>query len=122
MRRKLASARRSVCSKVSLQAYCKPPWGTTGMVVLSDISEHGCRIRLANTPLATGARVIIRTAALLGASGTVRWAENSMVGIEFDRPLPASLLRHLDSQRASGTKLIIPSQQSPKNQRNLEHA
>lgn len=107
-----ASARRSLRSVIVTPANCERPWGTIEKVLLVDISADGCRIATFGAPLCLGARVLIRSAALLGGSGTVRWAEADSAGIEFDTPLLAGTLQHLEQQHGGGTTLIIPNSQT----------
>ena len=104
-----ASSRRSPRSAIVSPANCELPWGRIEPVVLADISAGGCRITTHGAPLSQGARVLIRTAALFGASGTVHWDEEHRAGIEFDAPLAASILQHLEDNHAGGTTLIIPN-------------
>ena len=104
-----ASARRSLRSAIVTPANCERPWGTIEKVLLVDISAGGCRIATYGASLCPGARVLIRSAALLGGSGTVRWAEADSAGIEFDTPLAAGTLQHLEQQHGGGTTLIIPN-------------
>src|SRR4030081_2696287 len=83
-------------------------WGKIAKSVLADISPHGCRITGPDLALAPGDHVIIRTASLLGAAGTVRWAEGGNVGVEFDQALGRAVMDHFLRNAAAGVTLIVP--------------
>ena len=102
-------ARRTLRSVVVVPAACERPWGRVESVLLADISPGGCRIDALCAPLDRGARVLIRTADLVGAAGTVRWAENASAGIQFDAPLAAETVYHLERSYVRGTTLIVPT-------------
>ena len=121
MARSVSSARRSPRAVISLQANCQSQWGRIELVVLNDVSADGCRITTTGAPVDRGARVLIRSASLLGAAGTVRWVDASSAGIEFDSPLPASILQHLSNAQVGSTSLILPNQKMPLDKRTLEH-
>ena len=121
MARAIRSTRCSVRSEVSVPARCLTAWGRIEAIMLTDVSAQGCCITATHKPLDRGARVIIRTAALLGASGVVRWTENLSAGVEFDSPLPASILQHLANIRSGGASLIIPNQTESPGKRSLQH-
>lgn len=109
MARAIGSTRRSLRSAITLPAGCQRPWGRIETVMLTDVSIEGCRVVTNGDRLSRGAKVLIRTSSLLGASGIVRWANAATAGIEFDCPLPAEILKHLERHHGDGTTLIIPN-------------
>lgn len=119
MARAIQSARCSVRSEILVPAKYQTAWGRIAAITLTDVSAQGCCITATDQPLDHGARVIIRTAALLGASGIVRWTKNLTAGVEFDSPLPASILQHLTSIQAGGASLIIPNQSTAQSKKTL---
>ena len=100
-------ARRALRSVVVVPTKCERPWGRVESVLLADISQGGCRIDALCAPLDRGARVLIRTADLVGAAGTVRWADKASAGIQFDALLAAETVHHLERNYACGTTLIV---------------
>ena len=100
-------ARRTFGSVVVVPAACARPWGRVESVLLADISPSGCRIDALCAPLDRGARVLIRTADLVGAAGTVRWAEKTSAGIQFDALLAAETVHHLELSYSRGITLIV---------------
>ena len=108
-----ATAGRSERLAVSLPADCRTPWGKIEHVVLSDISAEGCQVEATHEILMRGDHVLIRTSALLGASGTVRWVEAARAGIEFDSPLDGKVLTFFERNRDAGATIIVPCHQEP---------
>jgi hypothetical protein len=51
-----------------------------------DVSETGCKIEFIELP-AVGERVWVKFDRLEALEGTVRWVENHVGGVEFERPL-----------------------------------
>lgn len=113
MQRSHAAVRRSERQDVSLPADCRTPWGKIERVRLANISAEGCRITAITQVLVCGDHVLIRTASLLGAAGTVRWVEGVDAGIEFPRPLDEKLLAHLVRNSAAGATIIVPGRKEP---------
>lgn len=69
---------------------------TYRMVVnVSDISEYGCRVNEPGVDLERGDRVAIRPELFGCLFATVKWANSSQVGIEFDSPLHPAVVDHL---------------------------
>lgn len=96
---------------VDLSADFELPWGRIRRVSLTNISVSGCRITSRDPLLAVGDAVLIRTSALSGASGIVRWCYECEAGIEFSSLLDDRLLAHLATFGPAGAKLIVARQQ-----------
>lgn len=113
MQRSHASVRRSERQHISLPADCRTPWGKIERIGLANISADGCRVIAVNPMLVLGDHVLIRTASLLGAAGTVRWVEEADAGIEFTIPLEEKVLAHLVRNSAAGAMIIVPGRTAP---------
>jgi hypothetical protein len=67
----------------------------TENVILSDISEHGCRIYGDAVTLRLGQRLIIKPARFESIEGSVRWVAGPRAGVAFDHPLHTSVAAHM---------------------------
>jgi hypothetical protein len=78
------------------------------VVNVSDISEYGCRINEPWIYLQKGDRVAIRPELFGSLFATVKWANSSQVGIEFDSPLHPAVVNHLCCMhpRLSGARRV----------------
>jgi len=86
--------------RLRLAAYADAHAGTT-RVVLCDISQGGAKI-FTHAALPPGRDVLLRWGPH-EAFGTVIWEREGLRGIQFDEPLPPSLLRSTrDMQDAAG--------------------
>lgn len=64
-----------------------------------DISEHGCKLELANEHGEVGGKVTIKLDKFESWSGVIRWVNGKTVGVEFQWPLHVSVVEHLSSKR-----------------------
>lgn len=60
---------------------------------LADISEHGCRLLGSGDEIKKGSEVVLTLPADIMISGTVRWATDEAIGVEFDATLHPAALR-----------------------------
>ena len=102
--------RRSDRRDVDLSVEFQMPWGRIRRVSLTDISVTGCRVCVQDHLLDVGDAVLIRTSALSGASGTVKWCRRGEAGIEFFSPLEESLFAQFSAIGAGEAKMIVSSQ------------
>lgn len=91
----IRALRRSPRLKLVLPARCRSRSGFLDRVVISDISEGGCRIDSLALVLRPGDLVVIRPDGLEGLGGVIRWVKGHSAGIAFDRPLYAPVVDHL---------------------------
>lgn len=87
--------RRSNRLQLILPARCRSRSGFADEVVISDLSEHGCRIDSLGLILHVGDLVVVRPAGIEGLTGVIRWIKGHSAGIEFDRPLYPPVVEHL---------------------------
>lgn len=87
--------RRTNRHALVLPAKCRSRSGFLDQVVISDISEGGCRIDSLALVLGVGDMVVIRPEGLEGLTGVIRWTKGHSVGIAFDRPLYPAVVEHL---------------------------
>lgn len=100
------SLRRAKRHMLVLPARCRSRSGFVDHVVISDLSEGGCRIDSLGLVLGVGDMVVVRPQALEGLTGVIRWTKGHSAGIEFDRPLYGPVVEHL--QRAF-TRFLDPA-------------
>lgn len=62
---------------------------------IKDISETGCRFFDKFSTLAEGGGIIFRIGNVGPISAQVRWRDQYVVGIQFDRPLHPSVFDHI---------------------------
>jgi hypothetical protein len=87
--------RRSHRLALVLPARCRSRSGFVDQVVISDISEGGCRIDSLGLVLGVGDMVVVRPEGIEGLCGVIRWTKGHSAGIEFDRPLYPAVVEHL---------------------------
>lgn len=87
--------RRSPRLQLVLPARCRSRSGFLDRVVISDISEGGCRIDSLALVLGVGDLVVVRPEVLEGLTGAIRWVKGHSAGIAFDRPLYPAVVEHL---------------------------
>ena len=87
--------RRSNRLQLVLPARCRSRSGFVDQVVISDLSEHGCRIDSMGLIMRVGDMVVVRPEGIEGLTGVIRWIKGHSAGIEFDRPLYAPVVEHL---------------------------
>lgn len=73
--------------------------------MLVDISSHGCRITGSIGPVTVGAPISLRPVGLPPMTAWVRWSLSGEIGLEFARPLPASVVDHLAAAHAFPVEL-----------------
>lgn len=64
-------------------------------VLVTNLSQHGCRIFGNGLWLPVEQRIILRPEGLESLLGTVRWALDNEAGIEFERSLHPAIVDHL---------------------------
>lgn len=67
---------------------------------LIDISEHGCKIDLFAGSAEPGNFVTIKLEGMESWAGQVRWSQDSVVGVLFQRPLHPAIVEHLSQSQA----------------------
>lgn len=78
-----------------LPARCRSRSGFLDRVVISDISQGGCRIDSLALVMQTGDLVVVRPDGIEGLTGVIRWVKGHSAGIAFDRPLHPAVVDHL---------------------------
>ncbi|WP_374526799.1 PilZ domain-containing protein [Novosphingobium sp.] len=91
----IRALRRSPRLALVLPAKCRSRSGFVDQVIISDISDGGCRIDSLGIVFHVGDMVVVRPQALEGLCGVIRWIKDHSAGIEFDRPLYAPVVEHL---------------------------
>jgi hypothetical protein len=87
--------RRSPRFALSLSARLRLPGGPGEPVLMTDLSEHGCRIECWGLSVARGDAVILRPEGMEPVCGTVCWIKGAMIGISFTRALYGPVVEHL---------------------------
>lgn len=87
--------RRTNRLQLVLPARCRSRTGFVDHVVISDISEGGCRIDSLGLIMGVGEMVVVRPQGLEGLCGVIRWVKGHSAGIEFDRALYPAVVDHL---------------------------
>lgn len=87
--------RRSSRLQLVLPARCRSRSGFVDRVVISDISEGGCRIDSLGLIMGVGEMVVVRPEGLEGLCGVIRWVKGHSAGIQFDRALYPAVVDHL---------------------------
>lgn len=91
----LRTLRRTNRLYLVLPARCRSRSGFVDHVVISDISEGGCRIDSLGLVMGVGDMVVVRPEGLEGLCGVIRWVKGHSAGIEFDRALYPAVVDHL---------------------------
>lgn len=87
--------RRSPRLQLVLPARCRSRSGFADRVVISDLSEGGCRIDSLALVMGVGDLVVVRPDGLESLTGVIRWIKGHSAGIEFDRALYPAVVDHL---------------------------
>jgi len=95
MIQKRAFLRSHLRKTVVLPARARSCSGFLDRVVITDISEMGCRFQSQALTLRRGDLVVIRPEGMEGLCGVVRWVKNHKAGVQFDRPLYSPVVEHL---------------------------
>ena len=61
---------------------------------LRDLSVGGCKLDIHGAPLAEGARVDLTLLSGISVLGTVRWAHEGEIGIQFDEAINKATVRY----------------------------
>ena len=69
--------------------------GNSRDIWIKDISEYGCRFYDKFSVLEVDSEILVRVGNIGPIPGLVKWREDSTVGVQFDRPLHASVLGHI---------------------------
>jgi hypothetical protein len=92
--------RKSERKQVLILAQCRRRGGISDPVTIVDLSAEGCCISYPGSTLKVGQQVSIKPATMEGLAGTVCWVSAEGAGIEFDRPLYAPVVEHLQREYA----------------------
>lgn len=93
---------------LAMPARCRMLSGFTEDVVIRDVSEGGCRVASTVLSLRAGDRVVLRTTALEGLAGMVRWCARNEAGIAFERPLHVAVVEHLHREYVTFLPAEVP--------------
>lgn len=63
--------------------------------LITNLSQHGCRVCAQGMRLPAGQKIILRPAGLESLLAMVRWSRDGEAGIEFERPLHLAVVEHL---------------------------
>jgi len=87
--------RREGRHRVLMSGRCHLAPGQSPEVWLTQISVWGCQITVREGLLAADQHVVIKTGAIEGLPGIVRWTLGELAGIEFAQPLDEGVLADL---------------------------
>lgn len=77
--------------------------GTPVDVVLSDVSEGGCRFPIGSQKLAIGSPLQIYIAGVGPYRAAIRWVEDGHAGVTFSVPLDPEQVDNFKAEHVSGT-------------------
>jgi hypothetical protein len=97
--------RRTKREKVIVAARCRKYDGLVENVILSDLSEDGCRLYADDMTLRVGQRLTLQPSKLDAIAGQVRWVDGNRAGVAFDQPLHSAVAEHLQQQYAIRSNL-----------------
>lgn len=92
--------RRSNRLGVVLPARCRTRSGFVDLVVITDLSEGGCRVESRALTLREGDLVVVSPGVIEGICGEVRWVKGHRAGIAFLSPLYGPVVEHIHRQHA----------------------
>lgn len=95
------SLRRSNRLGVVLPARCRTRSGFVDRVVITDLSEGGCRVESRALTLREGDLVVVSPGVIEGICGQVRWVKGHKAGIAFISPLYGPVVEHIHRQHAA---------------------
>lgn len=90
--------RRTERPPVILPAQCRTQTGMFGSVEIMDLTSDGCRIFAKALPMRVDQRVVLKPKNFQALAGLVRWIEHDFAGIQFESPLYAPVVEHLQRQ------------------------
>ncbi|MEP0392768.1 MAG: PilZ domain-containing protein [Erythrobacter sp.] len=82
----------------SADGTCKTDHGYQWDVSFQDLSSGGCRVEDPRGGLGLGSYVSLIIAGTGPHKAEVAWRQGDRVGLEFTRPLPARVLKHLAAE------------------------
>ena len=91
----IRALRRAERLGVALPARVRSRSGFVDRVVITDISEHGCRIESFALTVRTDDYVVVSPGVIEGQCGKVVWVKGHRAGIEFLSPLYGPVVAHL---------------------------
>lgn len=94
--------RREERHRIAVEGRYRTGSGVPKDVSVLDISEHGCRFYDKFGNLAPGAQITLRIGAIGPIAATVKWAERSVVGVQFENPIYGPVLDHIRSRLDEG--------------------
>lgn len=92
--------RRSSRLGVVLPARCRTRSGFVDRVVITDLSEGGCRVESRALLLREGDLVVVSPGVIEGICGEVRWVKGHKAGIAFISPLYGPVVEHIHREHA----------------------
>lgn len=92
--------RRASRLGVVLPARCRTRSGFVDRVVITDLSEGGCRVESRALTLREGDLVVVSPGVIEGICGEVRWVKGHKAGIAFISPLYGPVVEHIHRQHA----------------------
>jgi hypothetical protein len=75
--------------------------------MLSDLSVNGCRLSGIEQQIAVGSNVQLTLLSSIDVAGTVRWAKDGNVGIEFDDRLSEAAVKYFAFREEGSRQAII---------------
>lgn len=93
--------RKSARLDVVLPARCRSRSGFVDRVVITDISEGGCRIESFAITVHEGDLVVVSPGVIEGLCGKVIWVKGHAAGISFASPIYGPLVEHLHRNYAN---------------------
>lgn len=76
--------------------------GDAALVMLAEVSLHGCRVRTDEAWLRAGSFIEIAMEARTGLPAIVRWVREGYAGMEFLRPIPPERIEWHDLMDMAG--------------------
>ena len=91
--------RRHGRRKVQVDASLRDGSGAARGAELTDLSEAGCRMELAEGAIEKDQLLVVRPGSLAGVAGRVRWTRGNAAGVEFADPLHSAVVDHVSGER-----------------------
>ncbi|MEO0871805.1 MAG: PilZ domain-containing protein [Pseudomonadota bacterium] len=106
--------RNSERLSTSLTGTYRTPRGFECEVDVDDLSLGGCRVDDLRGGLQLGEYVQITVAGAGPYVAEVAWRQSTRVGLQFNRPLPAHIVRELTGLEVKATGPVPPPQEAPR--------